>query len=73
MSTQTEAPRTQAPAPARPADIRHSWLAAGLVLLGIGAALVAVLGPLVSAVIEYHVSEGAPVLRRTPGSTSNAA
>jgi hypothetical protein len=35
------------------------WLAAGLVLLGLGAATVALLGPLVADVIRYHVSEGA--------------
>lgn len=34
-------------------------LAIGLAVLGIGAALVATLGPLVSGVIEYHASEGA--------------
>lgn len=35
------------------------WLGAGLILLGLGAALVAILGPLVTGVIEYHASEGA--------------
>ena len=35
------------------------WLAAGLVLLGLGAAAVAFLGPLLADVIRYHVSEGA--------------
>lgn len=35
------------------------WLAAGLVLLGLGAAIVAVLGPLVTGVIVYHASPGA--------------
>lgn len=35
------------------------WLAAGLVLLGLGAATVALLGPLVADVIRYHVSDGA--------------
>lgn len=35
------------------------WLAVGLVLLGLGAAAVALLGPLVADVIRYHVSEGA--------------
>jgi hypothetical protein len=59
MSTRIGAPRTPARDPARPADIGRPWLAAGLVLLGIGAALVAVLGPLVTGVIEYHVSETA--------------
>jgi hypothetical protein len=59
MSTQTETVRTPAPASARLADIRHAWLAAGLVLLGFGAALVAVLGPLVTGVIDYHASDGA--------------
>ena len=35
------------------------WLAFGLILLGLGAAAVALLGPLVADVIRYHVSEGA--------------
>jgi hypothetical protein len=35
------------------------WLAVGLILLGLGAATVALLGPLVADVIRYHVSEGA--------------
>jgi len=35
------------------------WLAAALVVLGVGVALVATLGPLVADVIEYHVSSGA--------------
>lgn len=59
LSTQTEIGRLSAPAPARQSETRNLWLAAGLILLGIGAALVAVLGPLVAGVIEYHVSEGA--------------
>lgn len=35
------------------------WLAAGLIVLGVGVAMVALLGPLVSDVIDYHVSDGA--------------
>ncbi len=35
------------------------WLALALVLLGVGAATVAVLGPLMLDVIRYHASEGA--------------
>ncbi len=38
---------------------RHSWLGSALILFGLGAATVALLGPLVFEVIEYHVSEGA--------------
>lgn len=37
----------------------RGWLALGLFLLGSGAALVALLGPLVGDVIRYHASEGA--------------
>lgn len=37
----------------------HIWLAVGLFILGLGAALVAILGPLVTGSIGYHVSEGA--------------
>ena len=59
MSTRTETLRTPAPGSGRPADIRHPWLAAGLMLFGVGAALVAALGPLLAGVIDYHVSEGA--------------
>lgn len=35
------------------------WLAVGLTILGAGAALVALLGPLIGDVIRYHASEGA--------------
>lgn len=38
---------------------RRAWLAVALFVLGAGAALVALLGPLVANVIRYHVSEGA--------------
>jgi hypothetical protein len=38
---------------------RHIWPTAGLFTLGFGAALVAVLGPLVTEAIRYHVSDGA--------------
>lgn len=37
----------------------RSWLALALMILGAGAALVALLGPLVGDVIRYHASEGA--------------
>lgn len=37
----------------------RGWLALGLFILGAGAALVALLGPLVGDVIRYHASEGA--------------
>ena len=35
------------------------WLTAGLFVLGVGAALVALLGPLAGDLIRYHASEGA--------------
>jgi len=38
---------------------KRPWLGLGLIVLGLGAALVAVLGPLVVGVIDYHASEGA--------------
>ena len=38
---------------------RDRWLALGLVVLGVGAALVAILGPLVGGLIDYHASDGA--------------
>lgn len=38
---------------------RKVWLAVGLFVLGTGAALVVLLGPLVGDVIRYHASEGA--------------
>ena len=38
---------------------QSSWLAVALWLLGAGAAAVALLGPLVLGVIQYHASEGA--------------
>lgn len=38
---------------------KRRWLAAALALLGVGAAAVALLGPLVADVIRYHVSDGA--------------
>lgn len=42
-----------------PASTDGRWLVIALVALGIGAALVAVLGPLVIGAIEYHASDGA--------------
>lgn len=59
MSTQTETPQVPTLAASRSGETRHAWLAVGLFLLGVGAALVAVLGPLVAGVIDYHASEGA--------------
>jgi len=38
---------------------RPVWLALGLFILGVGAASIALLGPLVGDVIRYHASEGA--------------
>ncbi|MCB2412420.1 hypothetical protein LGT39_06100 [Demequina sp. TTPB684] len=35
------------------------WLAVALVVLGLGVAAIAILGPLLTNVIEYHVSDGA--------------
>jgi hypothetical protein len=40
-------------------DVADRWLAVGLIVLGAGVALVALLGPLVGDVIVYHVSSGA--------------
>jgi len=37
----------------------NGWLGAALVVLGFGAALVALLGPLAFGVIDYHASQGA--------------
>lgn len=37
----------------------HRWLALGLWILGTGAALVALLGPLAGDIIRYHASDGA--------------
>lgn len=47
------------PADAAPSEIPTRWLGWALILLGIGAASVAVLGPLMTGLIDYHVSEGA--------------
>ena len=49
--------RTIPEAPSRAS--RPVWLALGLLILGAGAASIALLGPLVGDVIRYHVSEGA--------------
>lgn len=59
MSAQTETLQALPGAALVRSKARQIWLAVGLFLLGIGAALVAVLGPLVAEVIQYHVSEGA--------------
>lgn len=57
------APRTTRRPAAQPSwpvqEPGSRWLGAGLVLLGLGAAALAVLGPLVTGVIRYPVSEGA--------------
>ncbi|HZD24300.1 MAG TPA: hypothetical protein VE569_13005 [Acidimicrobiia bacterium] len=42
-----------------PTQLRQTWLVVGLFLLGVGAAVVALLGPLVGEVIRYHASKGA--------------
>lgn len=59
MSAQTETVHAPSGAPLVRSEVRHVWLVVGLFLLGIGAALVAVLGPLIGEVIQYHVSEAA--------------
>ncbi len=38
---------------------RNTWLAIGLIVLGLGSAAIAILGPLVTGVIRYHFSEAA--------------
>lgn len=57
--TQTQVRQSKHISPAQAPDPLRVWLALGLVLLGVGAAAVAVLGPLVAGAIRYHVSEGA--------------
>lgn len=59
MNTQTETRQAPTLRSVARSDERHTSLAVGLFLLGLGAALIAVLGPLVADVIEYHVSDGA--------------
>lgn len=56
MQTVTRPRPTSGVVPASP-----RFVALGLSVLGVGVALVAVLGPLVTGVIEYHVSEGATI------------
>ena len=53
--------RQQQKAASRPSETSRfmSWLGAGLILLGLGTAGVALLGPLMADVIRYHASEGA--------------
>ncbi|WP_291379390.1 hypothetical protein [Demequina sp.] len=48
-------------ASARPGtgETTDNWLAVALALLGVGVAAVAILGPLLTDVIRYHVSDGA--------------
>lgn len=46
-------------ADASPNEAPTRWLGWALIVLGIGAASVALLGPLVSGIIDYHASEGA--------------
>jgi hypothetical protein len=46
--------------PENPREVSgRPWLAVGLMILGAGAAVVGLLGPLVGEVIRYHASEGA--------------
>lgn len=59
MSIQTAKRHILAPPRYSVTGVRHIGLVIGLLILGVGAALVAVLGPLVTGVIRYHVSEGA--------------
>ena len=59
MSTRTENRPVAAAARLGRPQVRSKWLALGLALFGIGAALVAVLGPLVTEFIVYRVSDGA--------------
>lgn len=56
--TATEIHRPPETKPTAPAASPSRWLGAGLFLLGLGAAVVAVLGPLVLGVVRYHASEG---------------
>lgn len=62
MSTLAERPRQRAAiTPRAPATVavaqRSWWLALGLAAIGVGLAAVALLGPLLSEVIDYRVSE----------------
>lgn len=58
--TQTEISRVLSASRSTPENRRQRvWLAVALWILGMGAAAVALLGPLVFGVIEYHASEGA--------------
>lgn len=59
MTTTTRPSTTDTTLPAATLPRGRRWLGAGLIVLGLGAALVALLGPLVLEVIEYHASEGA--------------
>lgn len=59
MSVQIETRHPPADAASVHDESRRTWLALGLFLLGLGAALIAGLGPLLAGVIEYHVSEEA--------------
>ncbi|MFZ0014421.1 MAG: hypothetical protein WAL25_09945 [Acidimicrobiia bacterium] len=59
MSTRTDNRPVAAAARLDRAQVRPKWFAVGLALFGFGAAMVAVLGPLVTELIEYHASEGA--------------
>ena len=58
--TQTASLQQQTAASRPPeAVLPQRWLGVGLILLGLGAAAVALLGPLVVDVIRYHASDGA--------------
>ena len=53
---------TKHPIRSQPIDVEahgHTQLAVGLLILGVGAAVAALLGPLVAGMIRYHVSEAA--------------
>ncbi|MFP3914728.1 MAG: hypothetical protein ACLFWM_07610 [Actinomycetota bacterium] len=51
--------REEAPAGSRALPPRDRWLGMGLVVLGLGAALVSVAGPLILGLIDYRASPGA--------------
>ena len=57
--TQTRKPQVAPTEKAANEQPRQVWLAVGLFVLGAGAALVALLGPLAGDIIRYHASEGA--------------
>ncbi len=58
-STVTDGATSQVPSHPEPGPPADRWLGAALIVLGLGVTAVALLGPLVTGVIEYHVSTGA--------------